>query len=118
MLIIYGILSDPVTLGVYYGTLVYFVMVISCTCLSLYAMQVISVKILLSSENAYVKAKRANRHQIIGLCLILGMISFLMAHSITLASGNIKEASLLYILYRFITIYLVAKMALNIPFFL
>ena len=105
-------------LGLIVGTLVNFLMVMTCTVLSFYAMQVLSVKILLESESHKIRDRKARKHQRDGIIIVTLISICLMANSVAVSYGSVRWDQLTFMIYRVLTLFMLIKLAYSIPFFL
>ena len=80
-----GVLPKMPALGVYVGSITNFAIYYTCTVLSFYSLQVLSVKILLESETPQMLKEKARKHQRNGLIFVSLMASCLYAFSIAVA---------------------------------
>ncbi len=105
-------------LGPIVGTLVNFLMVMTCTVLSFYAMQVLSVKILLESESHKIRDRKVKKHQRDGVIIVTLITICLMANSVAASIGSVRWDQFSFMIYRVLTLFMLIKLAFSIPFFL
>ena len=86
--------------------------------LSFYAMQLISVKILLDSDNHTIRDGRARKHQRFGFIFVT-LISFcLLGNSLAASLSSARWESFSFMIYRLSTLLMLARLAFALPFFL
>ena len=90
----------------------------TCTVLSFYAMQVISVKILLESESHKIRDRKASRHKKIGIIIVTLISISLLANSVAASQGSVRWDQLSFMIYRVLTLFMLIKLAYQVPFFL
>lgn len=99
-------------------TFVYFFSSISCAVLSFYALQVLSVKILLESESHKILARRAKRHQHFVILYVTLLATVLITNSTMAALSDLKWDSLSFTVYRSLTLFVLIRVVLTLPFFI
>ena len=111
-------IPSVIELGPVVGTAVNFMKVMTCTVLSFYAMQVISVKILLESESHTARDARARKHQRYGIMIVILIVICLLGNSVAASLGLVRWESLSFMIYRLLTLMMLVRLAFALPFFL
>jgi hypothetical protein len=112
------VIPQVIELGPVVGTAVNFIKVMACTVLSFYAMQVISVKILLESESHTARDVRARKHQRDGIKIVTLIAICLLGNSVAASLGSVRWDSFSFMIYRLLTMMMLVRLAFALPFFL
>jgi len=112
------VIPPVIKLGPVVGTAVNFIMAMACTVLSFYAMQIISVKILLESESHKIRDMKARKHQRDGIKIVILIAICLLGNSVAASLGSVRWDSFSFLIYRILTLMMLVRLAFELPFFL